>query len=360
MPSNTTDPAALRWDLFCRVIDNLGDVGVAWRLAAALGRRGQAVRLWIDEPAALAWLAPQGAPGVVVRDWAEAGRGDTLPGDVVVETFGCALPEAFVAAMARAAPPPLWINVEYLSAEDYVERSHGLASPHFSGPGAGLRSWFFYPGFSAGTGGVLQEMPAAQTSRHWLQAQGWGTAEGERGVTLFCYHNPALPELLACLSAQGPVLLRVPPGPAQAQLRTLALPPGQRWLALPHLAQTDFDRLLAGADLNIVRGEDSFVRAQLCPQVPLLWQIYPQQDGAHATKLQAFLARHTAASPPALAAAVQASHRAFNGLGPMPPALPERAGWVALQGRWCAQLCRQADLCSQFLGFARSRLGEAR
>jgi uncharacterized repeat protein (TIGR03837 family) len=335
-------------------------VGVAWRLAAALGRRGQTVRLWIDDASALAWLAPQGAPGVDVRAWAEAERGEQPPGDVVVESFGCALPAAFVARMAQAAPPPLWINVEYLSAEAYVERSHGLASPHFSGPGAGLRSWFFYPGFTAGTGGVLQAMPEAAPSRDWLQSQGWGVTEGERGITLFCYHNPALPDLLARLAARGPTLLRVPPGPAQAQLRSLALPPGQRWRALPHLPQTDFDRMLAGADFNVVRGEDSFVRAQLCPGVPFLWQIYPQPDGVHGHKLRAFLARYTAGSAPALADAVQASFLAVNGLAPMPPTLPEAAGWRALHGRWVAQLCRQADLCSQLLGFARSRLAEAR
>ena len=35
MPSATPAPA-LRWDLFCRVIDNYGDIGVSWRLARVL------------------------------------------------------------------------------------------------------------------------------------------------------------------------------------------------------------------------------------------------------------------------------------------------------------------------------------
>ena len=143
------------WDLFCRVIDNFGDIGVCWRLAAELGRRGQQVRLWTDDTAALVWMAPGalqgGTRGVQVIGWTDPAP-DLRPGEVVVEAFGCAPPDRFVARMAAARPAPVWINLEYLSAEPYVERSHGLVSPQFAGPGAGLQKWFFYPGFSAATG----------------------------------------------------------------------------------------------------------------------------------------------------------------------------------------------------------------
>jgi uncharacterized repeat protein (TIGR03837 family) len=136
-------PAAWRWDVFCRVIDNHGDLGVCWRLACDLADRGQQLRLWVDDPAALRWMAPQGHPRVALLHWTE----DTPlpePGDVVVEAFGCDPPEAFVARMAAADRPPVWINLEYLSAEDYVERSHRLRSPQR----CGLDKWFFYPGFT--------------------------------------------------------------------------------------------------------------------------------------------------------------------------------------------------------------------
>ncbi len=57
---------------------------------------------------------------------------------------------------------------------------------------------------------------------------------------------------------------------------------------LPFLPQHKYDDLLASCDLNFVRGEDSFVRAQLAGR-PLVWHIYPQAEDAHLTKLQAFL-----------------------------------------------------------------------
>ena len=58
---------ARSWDIFCQVIDNFGDIGVCWRLAADLAARGHQVRLWVDDASALHWMAPQGAAGVEVR-----------------------------------------------------------------------------------------------------------------------------------------------------------------------------------------------------------------------------------------------------------------------------------------------------
>ncbi|MEZ7815989.1 MAG: elongation factor P maturation arginine rhamnosyltransferase EarP, partial [Burkholderiaceae bacterium] len=53
----TQPVSALVWDVYCKVIDNYGDVGVCWRLARNLVQRGQHVRLFIDNADALAWMA---------------------------------------------------------------------------------------------------------------------------------------------------------------------------------------------------------------------------------------------------------------------------------------------------------------
>jgi uncharacterized repeat protein (TIGR03837 family) len=130
-------PGTMLWDIFCKVIDNHGDIGVCWRLACDLATRGETVRLWIDDASALAWMAPGGQPGVQVGGWAQ-GSAFPAPGDVVIEAFGCDLPDSVVSAMASRPQPPRWINLEYLTAEGYAERSHRLPSPVLSGPGAGL------------------------------------------------------------------------------------------------------------------------------------------------------------------------------------------------------------------------------
>ncbi|WP_457446403.1 elongation factor P maturation arginine rhamnosyltransferase EarP [Roseateles sp. P5_E4] len=336
--------APMLWDIFCRVIDNHGDLGVCWRLARDLAARGDEARLWIDEPSALAWMAPDRPAAIDVRAWPE---GDVLaqPGDIVIEAFGCELPPAFAARMAARQQPARWINLEYLSAEDYVERSHGLASPQFSGPGAGLTKHFFYPGFTPRTGGLLREPGllkriAGFDGAAWLAERGCSPLPGERVVSLFAYANAALPALLDALGSE-PTLLLACPGPLQAQVHER---PGLRTIALPYLAQDDYDRLLWACDLNFVRGEDSFVRAQWAGK-PFVWHIYPQHDDAHHAKLEAFMARAE------LPASWRAVWRGWNGLTPLPASLTGLDEAAEQAPRWRAQLAAQPDLLTQLQGF---------
>lgn len=340
----------LLWDVFCRVIDNHGDLGVCWRLAADLAARGDRVRLWIDDASALAWMAPDGAAGVEVAGW-PAGPTAHVPGDVVVEAFGCDLPEPFVAAMAARPTPPVWINLEYLSAEDYVERSHRLMSPQMSGPGRGLRKWFWYPGFTAATGGLLREpgLAAAQQAfdrAAWRAAHGLHVRPDERVVSVFSYPNTALAALPERV-ADRPTLLLLTPGAVLDR----ALPAGVRAHRLPYLPQPDYDRLLWACDLNFVRGEDSFVRAQWAGR-PFTWHIYPQDDDAHVEKLDAFLARFLAGAPAAVAADIRAWWRGWNGLAPLPATLPAAAAWADACGRWRDRLQSRADLVTDLRQFA--------
>jgi len=348
--------SCLAWDVFCRVIDNFGDVGVSWRLARDLAARGQRVRLWIDDAAPLRWMAPAGwPPGITVHDW-QASEAAAEAGDVVIETFGCELPPAFIARMAARPSAPLWLNLEYLSAEPYVERSHGLASPQFSGPGRGLDKRFFYPGFSPRTGGLLREEGLLEAQARfdasaWLAALGLQRRPGERIVSLFAYPNPRLNDLLVALAEQ-PTLLLVCPGAVQEELLQRELPPGLRLQALPFFSQPEFDALLWTADLNFVRGEDSFVRAQWAGK-PFVWQIYRQEDGAHGPKLDAFLNAYLQHGQPGLAEATRACWRRWNELEDGPLQLPALTATASQALSWRAHLAQQHDLCSQLLSLAR-------
>jgi uncharacterized repeat protein (TIGR03837 family) len=269
----------------------------------------------------------------------------------VIEAFGCDPPPAFVAAMARRDPAPVWINLEYLSAEAWVERSHALPSPQRNG----LVKWFYFPGFTPRTGGLLREPGLIERRDRfdreaWLAGQGIERRPGERVVSLFCYENPALPGLLADL-AHAPTLLLLTPGHAQRQVT--AAPAGVRLARLPWLTQAGFDELLWSCDLNFVRGEDSLVRA-IWAGAPFVWQAYPQHDGAHGPKVEALLGA-MAATP-----GVAAVWRAWNGLGggaPAWPALPALGPWQAASRAWRQALQSQTDLGSALLAFT---LGKAR
>lgn len=363
--------APRHWDLHCRVVDNWGDAGIAWRLAADLAHRGALVRLFIDDPAPLSFMAPHGAEGVSVHPWGDAAAAQ--PGEAVVETFGCALPEAVEQALGEAhaaGQSRLWVNLEYLSAEDWVERSHALPSPQRSG----ALKWFYFPGFTPATGGLLREPELLATQagfdRHaWLaDTLDLRLSPGERVLTLFHYPQPRLAEALQAWTAgaESVTHLLVAPGYPQQALAGLALPPRTVAHALPHLDHAGFDRLLWSADLNVVRGEDSVLRA-IWAGAPFVWHIYPQHDDAHHAKLLALLQRLGLDEAQAPGLGVEAVWRAFNGLPPLPgaaseanakhpwPAAPPLAPWRVALAAGRAALLVQTDLVSQLLGFGAAK-----
>lgn len=356
------------WDIFCRVIDNYGDIGVCWRLCAGLAERGERVRLWVDDASALGWMAPHGAPGVQVKPWAESVHpGGLALGDVLVEAFGCEITPEFIAAYAMNTcangQKPLWINLEYLSAEPFVERCHGLPSPVMSGPGAGLSKYFFYPGFSAATGGLLREPDLLERQTRfnrtaWL-AHHHIKCQGERLVSLFCYEPTALDALIDRLAhdTQASRLL-VTAGRATAAVRACIEHKNRlqrSWNVrnmlsfsyLPTLTQVEFDHLLWACDLNFVRGEDSLVRA-LWAGKPFVWQIYPQHDDAHHGKLDAFL--EVMKAP----ASLQAFHRVWNDMQDINqtvlPAL-DLPAWQETAQQARHQQAQLPDLVSQIMNF---------
>ena len=389
-------PVSERWDIFCRVVDNFGDVGVAWRLARSLAREhGKRARLWLDDLTVLAKLRPGVDPaydihtvdGVEVRRLREPFEGDEVA-DVVVETFGCDPPEAYVLAMAAREPKPRWINLEYLSAEAWVEGSHALPSPN---PRLPLVKHFYFPGFTARTGGLLRESDllerrdafqsdAGAQAAFWRSVAGRAPPDGALKVSLFSYAGPPIESLArACLQHPGPAWLVACEGAAaaalarwvaaaRANIRRNGRDGGRRRefevVAIPFLPQDRYDQLLWACDVNFVRGEDSFVRAQWAAR-PFAWNVYPTDDGAHWLKMAAFLERYTAGLGRAEAGAVTALWEAWNrrgedaASGATRPSIAE--AWAAFITRrdaleaharaWSAALAARRDLASGLVDF---------
>ncbi len=354
-------------DIFCEVIDNYGDAGVCWRLARALAAAGLRVTLWIDDPQRLQRLRPaidarlssQPLDGFTLRHWAGEPVAD---GDLVISAFGCRLPDTTLQAMAAAHPAPVWINLEYLSAEAWVEGSHGLPSPH---PRLPLVQHFFFPGFTPRTGGLLKEAGfdaahaafGARERAAFLASIGVTVPPGALLVSLFCYPSAPVEALLKAMRDGPPVVCLVPDG-----VTPLAPPAGQQrtegaltLVGVPFLEPDEYDRLLWSCDLNFVRGEDSAVRAQWAAR-PLIWQFYAQPEGAHFDKLDAFLALYGEAA--ADAAPLLASFwRAWNGDS---PALLDWQGLVAAlpalaagARSWQRRLSLQHELATGLIEFAR-------
>jgi uncharacterized repeat protein (TIGR03837 family) len=369
------------WDIFCRVVDNFGDIGVCWRLARQLiAEHGFSVRLWVDDLVTFsrisstidATLDQQTLAGIDVCRWREPFP-DVVPGDVVIEAFACELPAKFKQAMAEKTNALAWINLEYLSAEPWVTGTHRLPSPQ-----AALTKYFFFPGFVPETGGLLRERDLIGNRKKFqaidtLQAEFWQSLGltapklNELRVSLFCYDNPALPTLLQQIAAgKSAVTLLVPVGVASKALEKIFDAPlcevGQSTSVgnltlrvIPFLDHERYDQLLWACDVNFVRGEDSFVRAQWAAR-PFVWHIYPQTENAHRIKLDAFLDLFCADMPAAVSIQVRSFWHAWNGAGLAPTAWEK---WLEIRSNigfqasaWAEKMAQQSDLATALVRFS--------
>ena len=372
--------------IFCKVVDNYGDVGICWRMARQLRHEhGVAVELWVDNLHSFRRICPQvttdaelqQVSGVTVRHWHSQdgvfAAGDVA--DIVIEFFGCDIPEGYIAAMAQCEPRPVWLNLEGLTAEEWVEGCHTLPSSH---PRLPLTKHFFFPGFTAKTGGLLVES-ALEAQRRQFQADpaaigqflaGLGLTPAEMAsqkVSMFCYpHAPVAALFAAWQAGAEPVTCLVPEGVAAEAVQAflgadaIAGAAGSQGAltvrVLPFVPQPDYDKLLWACELNFVRGEDSFVRAQWAGK-PFVWHIYPQDENLHHKKLRAFLQRYAGDLDSLAAFSLY-----WNGAGTDDQ--HSAALWSALQGEmaaiavhsagWQRQILANGDMTGNLLKFSRS------
>ena len=298
----------MRFDIFCDIVDNYGDAGVCWRLARRLAQTSSShnqdsIRLFCNDLNLLNHLAGGNATAlgkdlqIEILTWDEACEQTEMP-EVVIEAFGCNLPEAYLKKVKQHSQNII-INLEYLSAEDWIDSHHGLGSQS-----DGLKKYFYFPGFSEASGGLLKgTLPEKTTPTPPSLTQAWkNLLPNSLNISLFCYEAPEVVNFLnQLISVNQSINLVVCHGQAQT---TVAKWIGQELatgkavscknlqiIPLPFVSQDDFDWVLTQCDINIVRGEDSFVRAQWAGN-PFIWQIYPQSDDAHVIKLDAFLEKY--------------------------------------------------------------------
>jgi uncharacterized repeat protein (TIGR03837 family) len=375
----------LSWDIFCTVVDNYGDIGICWRVARQLvHEHGQTVRLWVDDldtfhricPEVDPVLGGQAVAGVDIRRWSQA-MPEVRPNDVVVEAFACRVSESFLRAMAAREPRPVWINLEYFSAEAWVAEHHALSSLH---PRLALTQYFFIPGIGPGTGGLLGspaelarlaafQADAAARRGFWAE---WGLEDDAAlKLSLFAYDNPAIPGLIEALRQAGrPLCLLVPEGKALGQVTTslgvAGLKAGDSKClgdltvrVLPFMEQARYDKLLWACDVNFVRGEDSFIHAQHTGR-PLVWQAYVQEGGAQWPKINAFLGRYANGLSAPAEAALREAWRTWNAGENRPQAwtawLAHLQEYEAHARIWAGKLQGWPNLVDELVKFAFSRV----
>ena len=361
--------------LFCTVIDNFGDIGVSWRLAQELRQRlGWQVHLWLDNLAALQAIAPDvpaalpcAHQGIQLHAWQEAQHADldNAPApDLVMETFACALPPNVHAIIQTHRP--VWLNWEYLSAEDWAIRTHAMPSLQANG----CEKYFWQMGFVPESGGLLREADYVEQMDAFKQRQPENTPSLKTAalhIFAFGYASDIWQKWAAALAEQErEIVLHCAGKPLQTSLSAWGNVSGSlKIINQNFVPQAQFDRALWAADVLIVRGEDSFVRAQLAGK-PFFWHIYPQAEAAHLDKLAAFWHTHHRHAAPT--AAVQHAHQALscdlNGAADLTH--PQRrqhwhtllahfADWQRSAHAWQQYLLTQSDAVSRLHDWLQTR-----
>ena len=304
---------AKRIDIFCEIIDNFGDIGVVYRLAKELRERyGNESEIRVILNSLKEFLAM--AKGAEEREIQEY-KGITYAtyeyvrenmesfgcADVIIEAFGCNIPEEY---LKRAyVESKLLINLEYLSGEKWIEDFH-LQESMLGAPL--LKKFFFMPGFTERSGGIildsnfLKRIEAVSGDREKYLKKYFPEKDSKELQetligTVFSYEKN-FENLLKTLDGLDRDVFLIIMGEKSQKSFGKILGNSSKYgkietSNIKFLNQEEYEEVLALADFNFVRGEDSFVRALILGK-PFLWHIYIQENGAHHDKLDAFIERY--------------------------------------------------------------------
>ena len=281
-------------DIFCQVIDNYGDVGVAYRLAREFKRvyPNKKLRFVINKTEELNLIMKSNDVEVIAyKDISKIEDS----ADLIIETFACEIPKEYMDKALKNSK--LIINLEYFSAEKWVDDFH-LQESFLGG---NLKKYFFIPGLSEKSGGILldnefleRKKKVEANKEYYLEKFGIKEKYDLIG-SVFSYKKnfDSLIEELKKLDKK--VILLILSEKTQKNFIKYFDNGNNydkiKFVKLPFFTYDKYEELLALCDFNLVRGEDSFVRALLLGK-PFLWHIYPQDENTHIKKLESFLEKY--------------------------------------------------------------------
>ena len=290
--------------VLCKVVDNFGDIGTAWRLCRRLAKIQSKYKicLVVDDLNAFSIIsgkdpsviASEVTPPVIARSeatwqslftdeieiypWNDSSlcnevfsRNDGERLQIILELFQCGRPDwmekiLFEEKLNRTVQI---IMIDYLTAEKYAEDFHCLKSLTRS---AKVQKVNFMPGFTEHTGGLIID-------DEWKE--------------------------LPPYNKDGPVL-------EFTYTTKCAYLDNKK---LPYMPQTEWDKMMKQCSVLFVRGEESMSRACLSG-IPFVWQAYPQSEEYQLVKVRALLERMRPHFAPQDFEIVEKAWLAINGEGP--------------------------------------------
>ena len=281
-------------DIFCQVIDNYGDVGVAYRLAREFKRvyPNKKLRFVINKTEELNLIRKSEDIEIILyKDISKIENS----ADLIIESFGCEIPKKYMDKALKNSK--LIINLEYFSAEKWVDDFH-LQESFLGG---NLKKYFFIPGLSEKSGGILldnefleRKKKVEANKEYYLEK--FGIKEKYDLIGSVFSYEKNFDSLIEELKKLGKKIILLILSEKTQKNFIKYFDNGNnydkiKFVKLPFFTYDKYEDLLALCDFNLVRGEDSFVRALLLGK-PFLWHIYPQDENTHIEKLESFLEKY--------------------------------------------------------------------
>ena len=281
-------------DIFCQVIDNYGDVGVAYRLAREFKRvyPNKKLRFVINQIEELNLIRKSEDIEIILyKDISKIENS----ADLIIESFGCEIPKEYMDKALKNSK--LIINLEYFSAEKWVDDFH-LQESFLGG---NLKKYFFIPGLSEKSGGILldnefleRKKKVEANKEYYLEK--FGIKEKYDLIGSVFSYEKNFDSLIEELKKLGKKIILLVLSEKTQKNFIKYFDNGNnydkiKFVKLPFFTYDKYEELLALCDFNLVRGEDSFVRALLLGK-PFLWHIYPQDENTHIEKLESFLEKY--------------------------------------------------------------------
>ena len=281
-------------DIFCQVIDNYGDVGVAYRLAREFKRvyPNKKLRFVINKTEELNLIRKSEDIEIILyKDISKIENS----ADLIIESFGCEIPKKYMHKALKNSK--LIINLEYFSAEKWVDDFH-LQESFLGG---NLKKYFFIPGLSEKSGGILldnefleRKKKVEANKEYYLEK--FGIKEKYDLIGSVFSYEKNFGSLIEELKKLGKKIILLMLSEKTQKNFIKYFDNGNnydkiKFVKLPFFSYDKYEELLALCDFNLVRGEDSFVRALLLGK-PFLWHIYPQDENTHIKKLESFLEKY--------------------------------------------------------------------
>ncbi len=303
-------------DIFCEIIDNFGDIGVVYRISKELKKIFQNVRIRmvlnrLEEFKAINKKVKdidfQEIDGLicVTEKYVKENAETFGTADVFIEAFGCNVPEEYIKRAKENSK--LWINLEYLSGEKWIEDFHLCESLIDSKT---LKKIFYMPGFSEKSGGVIIDSG-------FLERKEYGKNNREKVLNKYFPNVDIKDKLIGTVFSYEKNFDNLLEVLKDYERETLLILMGEKtqksfseilqkklienfgkivkygkitMMYADFLSQEEYEEVISAADFNFTRGEDSFVRGILLEK-PFMWHIYLQEEKAHMDKIKAFTER---------------------------------------------------------------------